>query len=158
MGIEIERKFLLSNESWRDAVSKTQYIAQGYLANTERGSIRVRISAEQASLNIKSMTIGVTRSEYDYPLPLADAKEMLHELCMQPVIEKTRHIIPMQDYIWEIDEFHGQNAGLIVAEIELPTKDSDYPKPAWLGAEVSDDVRYYNVNLIEYPYSIWNDG
>lgn len=155
MAIEIERKFLVRDDSWRTSSSASIEILQGYLANTERGSIRVRVSGEAANLNIKSMTLGVTRTEYDYAIPAEDARAMLAELCMTPLIEKTRHYVAYRGRTWEIDEFHGDNDGLIVAELELEHRDEAFESPPWLGPEVSDDPRYYNVSLIERPYATW---
>jgi adenylate cyclase len=162
MGIEIERKFLLRNERWRDAIEHSEPIAQGYLVGIEalnaghtRASVRVRLSGEQAWLNIKAARLGIERAEYDYPMPLADAKAMLAELC-DGVLEKIRHHVTINGALFEIDEFLGANQGLVVAEIELPTVDASFPRPAWLGAEVSELVRYYNVNLINHPYTQWS--
>ena len=155
MATEIERKFLVKDQSWRGAVVRSARIVQGYLANTERASIRVRIGGEQASLNIKSMTLGVSRSEFDYPLPLHEAQVMLKDLCLRPLIEKTRHYVPHDGVTWEIDEFEGENRGLVVAEVELGSAAENFARPAWVGREVSDDPRYYNVRLIEKPYSRW---
>ncbi|MEX2524085.1 MAG: CYTH domain-containing protein [Gammaproteobacteria bacterium] len=157
MATEIERKFLVNDDSWRASVSRKVDIIQGYLANTERGSIRVRVSGSAANLNIKSMTLGVTRQEYDYPIPANDARAMIDGLCMQPVIDKTRHYVEYNGHTWEIDEFHGINAGLIVAELEVDREDEAFDPPPWLGKEVSDDPRYYNVCLVEYPYSDWSE-
>ena len=154
MATEIERKFLLLNDGWRNDVSRSQRMCQGYLSGGERGSVRVRVAGEQAWLNIKSATIGVQRLEYEYPIPLGEAEEILQQLCGLQV-DKTRHYIEQADLIWEIDEFHGENAGLIVAEIELPAVDSDYPRPDWLGEEVSTEVRYYNNELAKNPYKNW---
>ena len=155
MATEIERKFLLINDDWRDLSTNSSEIIQGYLANTERGSIRVRLAGGKASLNIKSMTLGVTRTEYDYAIPEEDARPMLRDLCMQPLIEKTRHYVEHGGHTWEIDEFAGANAGLVVAELELASHDEPYATPPWLGEEVSDDPRYYNVCLVEHPYKDW---
>lgn len=155
MPIEIERKFLLKDETWRDLVEKSINIIQGYLANTGRSSIRIRLSDEQASLNIKGMTLGVTRSEYDYPIPVEEARSLLKDLCIGPLIEKTRHHLEYRGHSWEIDEFTGENAGLIVAEIELDDPRENFAVPGWLGEEVSDDPRYYNICLVEQPYSAW---
>lgn len=155
MATEIERKFLVVDERWRAQARGWRRIVQGYLANTERGSIRVRLEGDRASLNIKSMTLGVTRSEFDYPIPLDEAEIILQTLCMKPLIEKTRHEVDHEGHLWEIDEFHGDNAGLVVAEIELRDKLEPFAKPAWLGAEVSDDPRYYNVCLVERPFRSW---
>jgi adenylate cyclase len=155
MATEIERKFLVKDDSWRDLSTNSKQIIQGYLANTERGSIRIRIAGDNASLNIKSMTLGVTRSEYDYAIPTDDARTMLENLCMRPLIEKTRYYVKHGGHTWEIDAFAGANAGLVVAELELQSHDEPFERPPWLGNEVSDDPRYYNVCLIEHPYSSW---
>jgi adenylate cyclase len=155
MATEIERKFLVIDDNWRDFSTASIQIIQGYLANTKRGSIRVRLAGNEASLNIKSMTLGVTRTEYDYAIPGDDARAMLRDLCMQPLIEKTRHFVEYGGHTWEIDEFAGANAGLVVAELELGAHDEAFHRPPWLGEEVSDDPRYYNVCLVEYPYSEW---
>jgi adenylate cyclase len=161
MGIEIERKFLLASDAWRAAVTHSKHIAQGYLVDvralrdgTARASVRVRISGTQAWLNIKSVQLGIARSEYELPLPLADAHSMLETLC-DGVLEKTRHHVEVDGWLFEIDEFLGDNSGLIVAEIELPTVNASFPRPAWLGREVSDLARYYNVNLTEHPFAKW---
>lgn len=163
MGIEIERKFLLANDEWRAAVAYSKHIAQGYLIDvralrdgTARASVRVRVSGEQAWLNIKSVELGISRAEYELPLPLADAQSMLETLC-DGVLEKTRHHVEIDGWLFEIDEFRGSNHGLFVAEIELPAADASFPRPAWLGHEVSNLPRYYNVNLLEHPFARWSD-
>jgi adenylate cyclase len=155
MPAEIERKFLVKNDRWRSLAVREQRIAQGYLANTDRGSVRVRLMGDRAFLSVKSMTLGVTRSEFEYPIPADDARYILQNLCLRPIIEKTRYYIEQDPHLWEIDVFEGENAGLIVAEIELNHADEEFTKPDWLGAEVSDDPRYYNVKLMEHPYSQW---
>ena len=155
MATEIERKFLVRDDSWRDHVEKHTRIVQGYLANTERGSIRVRLSGDEASMNIKGMTLGVSRTEFDYSIPVTDAQTMLDTLCLRPLIDKTRYIVQHDGHTWEIDEFTGENMGLIVAEIELENVNENFSRPDWLGEEVSDDPRYYNVCLIKHPYSEW---
>jgi adenylate cyclase len=162
MGIEIERKFLLANDDWRAAVTESKHIAQGYLIDvhalrngTARASVRVRISGEQAWLNIKSVQLGISRAEYELPLSMADALTMLETLC-DGVLEKTRHHVEIDGWLFEIDEFLGENKGLFVAEIELPASDATFPRPAWLGREVSNLERYYNVNLIEHPFAEWS--
>lgn len=164
MGIEIERKFLLADDGWRKEVSSSQPIAQGYLVDarairegTARASVRVRISGELAWLNIKSAEVGIARAEYEWPLARADAKVMLKTLC-HGVLEKLRHHVEVQGWVFEIDEFLGANRGLVVAELEMPDPHIIYPRPAWLGREVSALARYYNVNLIEHPYAKWSDG
>lgn len=159
MAVEIERKFLVTNDGWRAAVKKSGYYRQGYLANMSgNASVRVRIADDHANLNIKSMTLGVTRQEYEYEIPLQDAREMLDNLCIGPVIEKTRHLVDHGDHTWEIDVFNGDNDGLIVAEIELSSEDESFELPAWAGKEVSDDKRYYNVCLAQHPYKEWKDS
>jgi adenylate cyclase len=157
MAIEIEHKFLLANDDWRELVSHSVIYRQGYLSSQPTSSIRVRISDEQAWLNIKSATIGIQRSEYEYEISLFDAHEILDNLCLKPIIEKTRHFVTHENHLWEIDEFDGENAGLIVAEIELNSQDETFAKPDWLGAEVTQDVRYYNNNLAKNPYSQWRN-
>ncbi len=157
MALEIEHKFLLANDSWRENVSHSVIYKQGYLSSQATSSIRVRISDKQAWLNIKSATIGTQRSEYEYEIPLSDAHEILDGLCLKPVIEKTRHFVTHENHLWEIDEFDGENVGLIVAEIELDALDEIFAKPDWIGAEVTQDVRYYNNNLAKNPYSAWRD-
>lgn len=154
MGIEIERKFLLLNDSWRASVSTSQYLAQGYLGGT-RSSVRVRVSGDQAWLNIKSHTLGSSRLEFEYRIPRSDADTMLAELADGPVVSKTRHHVPVGTHVYEIDEFDGANAGLIVAEIELAAVDEAFPRPEWLGADVTDDSRYYNIQLVRRPYTTW---
>ncbi|MCG5537484.1 CYTH domain-containing protein [Halorhodospira sp. 9622] len=155
MAQEIERKFLLSGDDWREHADTGQRMRQGYLVGAQRASIRVRVAGEQAWLNIKSATLGVERREYEYPIPLRDAEEMLAELCERPQIEKVRYEVPWAGHTWEVDVFEGDNAGLVVAEIELGDADEDFECPPWVGEEVSDDPRYYNVCLIHNPYSQW---
>ncbi|HEY4293288.1 CYTH domain-containing protein [Luteibacter sp.] len=162
MGVEIERKFLLAGDDWRELVERSERIAQGYLvaaaaigAGHARCSVRVRLSADKGWLNIKSATLGVERHEFEYPIPLDDAKHLLHELS-DGVLEKIRHHVMLDGAHFEIDEFLGDNAGLIVAEIELVSADARYPRPAWLGTEVTELSRYYNVNLVDRPYTRWS--
>jgi adenylate cyclase len=155
MATEIERKFLVINDDWRRCVTKSSRMRQGYLSQSTTASVRVRCSAERAWLNIKSVKLGVQRQEFEYEIPLADAEEMLEVLAGKPLIEKTRHFAPSGRHLWEIDEFEGQNAGLIVAEIELNDAGEDFERPAWIGAEVTEDARYYNTNLARKPYTTW---
>lgn len=157
MATEIEHKFLLKNENWRKEVSHCVVYKQGYLSSQSTSSIRVRISNREAWLNIKSATIGTQRSEYEYEIPLSDAQEILDNLCFKPVIEKTRHFVKYENHLWEIDEFDGENAGLIVAEIELNSLNENFTKPDWIGEDVTQDVRYYNNNLAKTPYSQWRN-
>ncbi len=155
MGIEIEKKFLLRNDNWRSNVVKSIAFRQGYLAGSEKSSVRIRIEGQKANINIKGATLGVTRREYEYSIPLDDADELLSSLCDGPLIEKIRNYVMVDDKQWEIDEFRGDNEGLIVAEIELQNENEAFNKPDWLGAEVSDDKRYYNSVLVNHPYKNW---
>ena len=155
MALEIEHKFLLANEEWRHEIQHSTHYKQGYLSSGENSSVRIRISDHQAWLNIKSATIGNHRQEFEYEIPLADANTLLDELCHKPLVEKIRHFIRREPHIWEIDEFLGDNAGLIVAEIELLQINESFEKPAWIGLEVTEDLRYYNNNLTRNPYKNW---
>lgn len=155
MGVEIERKFLLTSGDWRAAVSRSSELRQGYLSRGKDSAIRVRITGDRAELNIKSTRDGIHRLEFEYPVPKADAETMLDRIALPSVIEKTRHIVEHAGHTWEIDEFFGDNAGLVVAEIELSDADEDFERPDWLGEEVSTDERYYNSNLSEHPYGRW---
>jgi len=155
MGLEIERKFLLKNDGWRDQISDSTSMRQGYLAPLDTSSVRVRIEGDKANLNIKSATMGIRRMEYEYAIPLEDAIEMLDQLCPKPQVNKTRHIVVVGSHVWEIDEFYDENEGLVVAELELSEENEAFVKPDWLGEEVSDDPRYYNVSLINHPYKDW---
>ncbi|MGK5032776.1 CYTH domain-containing protein [Janthinobacterium sp. MDT1-19] len=154
MGVEIERKFLLQGDAWR-GLGQAVLLRQGYLSSTRERVVRVRIEGQQAMLTIKGANVGATRGEWEYPIPLADAVELLDGLCEQPLIEKYRHRIEHAGMVWEVDEFLGANAGLVVAEIELASEDQPFEKPGWVGAEVSGDARYYNANLIRHPFSQW---
>ncbi|MFM1891109.1 MAG: hypothetical protein RLZ44_186 [Pseudomonadota bacterium] len=155
MATEIERKFLLASDAWRAEVSESRRLTQGYLSRAANASVRIRVVGDQAELNIKSTRDGIHRQEFEYPIPLADARQLLAEVALRPLIDKTRHLVRRGRHLWEIDEFYGENAGLVVAEIELESADEDFERPAWLGAEVSQDPRYYNSNLSERPYNTW---
>lgn len=155
MAIEIERKFLLKNNSWRQHITESNLIRQGYLAPLETSSVRVRVEGDKANINVKSATVGITRLEFEYEIPMNDAIEMLDKLCPKPQVHKTRHLVKYGDHIWEIDEFYDENQGLLVAEIELKNVDEIFDRPDWLGEEVSNDTRYYNVNLVNKPYEKW---
>lgn len=162
MAIEIERKFLLASDDWRKHATSARRMAQGYLidaglvaSGSVRSSVRVRASDDGAWLNIKSSDLGIARIEYEYPIPVADAERMLREFC-NGIVEKTRHYVPVGGFTFEIDEFHGDNDGLVVAELELDSVDAVFAKPAWLGKDVSGAPRYYNLNLLHHPYSRWS--
>ena|SRR5688572_13147463 len=154
---EIERKFLLTSDAWRSQVRQSQPMSQGYLASGGNVSVRVRIAGDEAWLNIKAGGFVASRQEYEYPLPLDEARELL-ALAEGPVIEKTRHFVEQGALTWEIDEFHGDNLGLVVAELELDSEDDVFPHPPWLGAEVTELRRYYNVCLVTHPYRAWNEA
>ena len=154
MGVEIERKFLLAGDAWR-ALGEPVLLRQGYLSSDKERTVRVRIEGGQGSMTIKGRSVGATRSEWEYPIPLPDATELLDRLCEQPLIEKFRRRIVIGSHTWEVDEFLGANQGLVVAEIELRSEDEPFDKPAWIGAEVTDDARYFNSSLIRLPYSAW---
>ncbi len=156
MPIEIERKFLVVDEGWRSLAGSGIPMRQGYLSRNRKNSIRVRISGERAHLNIKSATPGCVRSEYEYPLPRVEAEELLRNLTLGAIVEKTRYLVDWQGFIFEIDEFAGANRGLVVAELELKSLAQDFPRPPWLGREVSDCLRYYNSELAFRPFSEWS--
>ena len=156
MGIEIERKFLLAGDAWRGQGQATR-MRQGYLCSDPERTVRVRIEGEGAVITIKSKATGASRGEWEYPIPVADAAELLDRLCEQPLVEKTRYRISHAGHVWEVDEFAGENAGLVVAEIELGAEDEAFDKPDWIGREVTGDKRYYNSSLIRLPYSKWKD-
>jgi adenylate cyclase len=158
MGKEIERKFLLRHNGWRMYASLGVRMRQGYLNGNGLCSIRVRIAGEQAHLNIKSATLDLSRMDFDYPIPLEDAEQILDQLCLRPLIEKTRYRVEHAGHLWEIDVFEGENKGLIVAELELEDADEPFELPDWVGEEVSADPRYYNVCLVKHPYKDWDSG
>ena len=155
MATEIERKFLILNQDWQEYTKSELHIVQGYLATNEFSSTRIRIQNDKANINIKSATLGITRTEFEYSIPVDDARLMLEDLCIKPVIEKTRFTVEHMGHTWEIDVFSGDNEGLIVAEIELSSPDEAFEKPSWIGEEVSNDARYYNACLVNNPYKNW---
>lgn len=159
MAVEIERKFLVKNDSWRTdseghPITGTEY-RQGYLSSDAGATVRVRLQGQHAKLTIKGKTQGVSRAEYEYDIPRGDAQEMLDTLCQKPLIEKVRYRREEAGLVWEIDEFSGDNAGLIVAEVELQSEQQKVDIPQWAGQEVSGDDRYYNVSLVTNPYKLW---
>jgi adenylate cyclase len=154
---EIERKFLVTSDDWRALAHRRQRMSQGYLASGERISVRVRIAGDESWLNIKSGGLVASRLEYEYAIPVAEARELL-ALAAGPIIDKTRHFVTHGGFEWEVDEFHGDNAGLVVAELELDSEDQEFPVPPWLGIEVTHLKRYYNVCLVTHPYSSWTDA
>lgn len=155
MGLEIERKFLLKDDGWRMDVSRSVAMDQGYLSRENgKASVRVRTEGESARLNIKAAVVGATRAEFDYEVPPGDAREILAKLCVGR-LEKVRHFVEHAGHTWEIDEFGGANAGLVVAELELSREDEAFERPPWLGEEVTHDRRYYNHALALQPYATW---
>jgi adenylate cyclase len=152
MAIEIERKFLVQGDAWRAGVSERRQLRQGYLANNERASVRVRVAGPSAWLSVKAMVPGRARAEFEYPVPRDDADAMLDALCERPFVEKWRHIVPFGGRRWEVDEFLGDNAGLVLAELELESEDAEFERPPWLGREVTEDVRFYNFSLASRPW------
>ncbi|QCU90212.1 CYTH domain-containing protein [Thiomicrorhabdus sediminis] len=170
MAREIERKFLLKNDDWKALAHQKTHFAQGYLNDISdaignnddnricaKSSVRVRIEGEQANMNIKSLEIGLSRDEYEYPIPLADAEKMLKTLAVGPVIEKYRYLVKFAEHTWEIDEFLGDNQGLVVAEVEMQSEDESIELPNWLAREVTEEVRYYNISLSQRPFKVWSE-
>lgn len=155
MGYEIERKFLVRGDAWRAGASGTSY-RQGFLSTEPERTVRVRVAGSRGLLTIKGKSVGARRVEHEYEIPLADAEHMLDTLCKRPLVEKVRHTLVVSDHTWEIDVFEGENAGLVVAEIELQSEDEEFERPDWLGAEVTDDPRYFNSNLVQSPYATWS--
>ncbi|MET0088869.1 MAG: CYTH domain-containing protein [Candidatus Thiodiazotropha sp.] len=155
MAIEIERKFLVINDNWKDSVISQATIKQGYLATTEQASVRVRVDGEQANLNIKGTTVGISRREYEYPIPLEHAEEMLDHLVSGAVIDKVRYKVRHAEHVWDLDHFLGANEGLVVAEVELSHEGEGFEVPDWVGEEVSGDIRYYNASLVTHPFCDW---
>ncbi|PIT19482.1 adenylate cyclase [Snodgrassella communis] len=154
MTVEIERKFLVEGNGWR-GLAPAVYFCQGYLSTIKERTVRVRVCDTQAWLTIKSTNQGITRTEFEYSIPVEDAQHMLRYMVEQPVIEKYRYHIRLNNLIWEVDEFLGANQGLIVAEVELSHANQQIVLPDWIGQEVSDDPRYYNSNLVSLPFTLW---
>jgi adenylate cyclase len=153
MCVEIERKFLLAGDGWR-ALGEPVLLRQGYLSSDPARVVRVRVEGDQAYVTIKGKSSGATRGEWEYPVPLDEANELL-ALCEQPLVEKTRRKIEFAGNVWEVDEFAGANQGLVIAEIELSSEDQAFDKPDWIGEDVTHDKRYYNSNLAKHPFSSW---
>ena len=154
MAKEIERKFLVQDDSWRGQQAGKAY-RQGYLSTEKERTVRIRTAGDQAFMTVKGVSSGATRSEYEYEIPVRDANEMLDHLCKKPLIEKTRYRVQHDDLLWEIDEFAGENGGLVLAEVELKDENQEVSRPKWVGREVTDDPRYFNVNLVAHPFSKW---
>jgi adenylate cyclase len=154
MGKEIERKFLVDGNDWRKAPGATY--RQGYLSTAKERTVRVRVTDDQGYVTIKGVSKGATRVEYEYEIPMQDAQEMLDTLCERPLIEKRRYKINYRGLTWEVDAFLGENEGLVLAEVELESEDQTVERPPWIGQDVTDDPRYFNVNLVRRPYRDWS--
>lgn len=154
MGVEIERKFLVQGDAWK-TLGEPVFFRQGYLSSQKERTVRVRIEGDRAVITIKGKSVGAVRGEWEYSIPVQDAAELLDGLCEHPLIEKYRRKIAVGAHVWEVDEFLGANAGLVVAEIELRAEDEAFDKPEWIADEVTDDARYYNSNLVRHPFSNW---
>jgi adenylate cyclase len=155
MAQEIERKFLVGDNAWRAGNPAGLFYRQGYLSRVKERVVRVRSTGERGFLTVKGITRGISRAEYEYEIPVGDANQMLEHLCERPLIEKTRYEVPFEGMIWEVDEFLGDNLGLVLAEIGLPREGQEITLPPWLGEEVSEDARYYNANLVQHPFCRW---
>ena len=158
MAQEIERKFLVKDDTWRLAAADGTAYLQGYLSLDSQRVVRVRMKGDRGVLTIKGLRVGISAPEYEYPIPAADAEEMLHKLCLRPLIEKVRYEVPYQGLTWEIDEFQGENLGLVIAEVELSSPDQAVILPPWAGPEVSHDKRYANASLVRVPFTSWVTG
>lgn len=154
MGIEIERKFLVKSGRWKPQQPGTKFM-QGYLNSDPDRTVRVRLAGERGFLTVKGRSRGSVRAEFEYEIPAADAMQLLDQLVLKPAIVKTRYLVKSGTHTWEIDVFERENAGLIVAEIELTTEDEPFEKPDWVGDEVTDDHRYQNSSLASKPYNSW---
>jgi len=156
MAVEIEKKFLVKNDSWKEDTTSMIYY-QGYLCSVSGRTVRIRIAGSKGFLTVKGKRSGISRLEFEYPIPLEEARELLEKFCERPFIHKRRHLKNYGGFLWEIDEFYGDNEGLVVAEIELENEKQKFPRPSWLGKEVSRDRRYYNAGLRAFPYKDWKD-
>lgn len=154
MAQEIERKFLVGNDSWRAGAIGIRF-RQGYLNTDPERTVRVRLEGDRGVLTIKGLSHGISRAEFEYPIPAAEAAILLDTLCLRPLIEKTRYRLKHGGHLWEIDEFSGDNAGLVLAELELSSEDEPFDLPPWVGVEVSSDPRYFNASLVRHPFRAW---
>ncbi|GAB6070191.1 CYTH domain-containing protein [Thiomicrorhabdus hydrogeniphila] len=161
MAREIERKFLINNQDWKALAYKQTHFAQGYLNDIAdkagKSSVRVRLEGDKANMNIKSLEIGLSRDEYEYEIPYADGEKMLHTLAVGPVIEKVRYLVKVDKHTWEIDEFLGDNAGLVIGEVEMESETDHVTIPEWAGREVTEEVRFYNISLSKRPFNDWSE-
>ena len=157
MSTEIERKYMVVEESWKTEVVQSTPIEQGYFPTQKGVTVRIRRRGEKGYLTVKGPSFGISRAEFEYTIPLSDAIEMLETLCQGGRIQKVRHLIPYGDHTWELDVFEGANQGLVTAEVELQAEDETFEKPPWLGREVSEDPRYRNAALVRAPFSQWGE-
>lgn len=155
MGLEIERKFLVINDQWKDSVISESVLKQGYLSLQANATVRVRVDGHQAFLTVKSATTGISRAEFEYSIPVTDAESMLQQIAEKPFVDKIRYKVKCGDHVWDLDLFHGANLGLVVAEVELDHEQESFEMPAWAGQEVSSDSRYRNTNLVSHPFNQW---
>jgi adenylate cyclase len=155
MAVEIERRFLVRDDGWRAQVYAQTHIMQGYLANNAGATIRVRVMGDEAFLTIEGAMQGISRTEFEYSIPVAHAEAMLRELAVSPPIDKLRHAIRIGRHLWDVDVFGGENAGLVTAEVELTAADDTFEMPSWVGQEVTGEPRYYAVNLARNPFKHW---
>jgi CYTH domain-containing protein len=153
MNVEIERKFLVKGDGYKSL--RFKIYRQGYLSTETKHTVRVRTVGRKAFITIKGKRVGISRTEFEYEIPYSDAKEMLEFLCERPIIEKTRYIVKYGELTWEVDEFMGENQGLVIAEVELESEDQKIHLPPWVGEDVSKDPRYANSNLVRNPYKSW---
>ena len=154
MGIEIERKFLIDTGKL-PPLTHGYTIKQGYIPTADHTTVRIRVHDQDAFLTIKGKSVGASRLEFEYSIPLQDANDMLEALCQSAVVEKTRYLVEHEGHTWEVDVFEGSNKGLVVAEVELDSEEEAFALPSWVTKEVTDDIRYFNSNLIDNPYSKW---
>ncbi|MDD5765150.1 MAG: CYTH domain-containing protein [Candidatus Marinimicrobia bacterium] len=157
MSKEIERKFLVVSDVYKSKGVAERYV-QGYLCSLPERIVRMRIAGKRAFLTIKGKMVGISRDEYEYQIPLNDAHEILDKLCEKPLIEKDRWIVTVDNLVWIVDEFHGENEGLAVAELELKDETQPFVKPDWIGREVTGASRYFNSNLITHPFNRWSEN
>lgn len=155
MAVEIERKFLVKNELWREHVITSVAIRQAYLSSGSNAAVRVRIADDKAYLTIKGATVGISRAEFEYEIPVADAEAMVELRQGGSVIKKTRYQVTCGEHIWDLDVFHGDNSGLQMAEVELGSESEEFQMPEWAAKEVTGDQRYLNSSLVDNPYSSW---
>lgn len=158
MGIEIERKFLVKDDTWRhETIVSTEAYCQAYLSQYPHPTVRIRTEGSKAFITIKGKTEGLSRPEFEYEIPFEDAHE-IQQLSLSPLVTKIRHKFLYEGYLWEVDEFYGENSGLIIAEVEIDHPQAALKLPPWIGKEISDDFRYSNSNLAVHPFKTWEEN